>query len=113
MRIIEAGNGLDQALDYVALIENGKLHGDTWPARDLWRRAGRVARVLVVVVDQPIAVQTVGSENKKHQEVGNHHRQVKCVDMVDALKSGVSEFLPILAEAGGVCGKQRRSEKEC
>ena len=30
-RIIETGDGFDQALDDVALVVNGKLNGDAWP----------------------------------------------------------------------------------
>jgi hypothetical protein len=33
--------------------------------------------------------------------------------VIDALESGVGDFAPILADAGGVRGEQRRSEKVC
>jgi hypothetical protein len=49
-------------------------------------------------------MQAVGSENEKHQEIGNHHGQVKSVDVVNTLKGGVGDFGPILADAGGVGG---------
>ncbi len=113
MRVIEAGHRFDQTLDYIALIEDGKLHSDTRPARGFRRRPGNVSRVFVVVIDQPIAMQAVRGQNKKHQEIGNHHRQVKGVDVIDAPKSRVGDFVPILADACGMRGEQRRSEKEC
>ena len=39
-RIIETGDGFDQALDDVALVVNGKLNGDARPLGDR-RRRGR------------------------------------------------------------------------
>src|SRR5205807_5376761 len=52
MWIIETGDGFDEALDDVTLIEDGELDGDARPLVD-WRwRAGDVFAVLVVVVDE-------------------------------------------------------------
>jgi hypothetical protein len=41
-RIVEAGDGFDEALYNVALIENGKLHGHARPILHFVRRAGHV-----------------------------------------------------------------------
>jgi hypothetical protein len=49
-------------------------------------------------------MQTVGGKNKKHQKIGNHHRQVKGVDVIDAPESWVRNLVPILADTGGVRG---------
>ena len=55
-RVIETGDGFDQALDDVPLIINGKLNGDARPLGDRRRRGRNIFGVLVIIVDQPVTV---------------------------------------------------------
>src|SRR5208282_4509295 len=83
-RVVEAGNGFDEALDHVALVEDRKLDGDTGPILDLGRRAGNILRVDVIIVDEPIAVQAVSGQDEQDKEVGDHHGKVEGIGVIDA-----------------------------
>jgi len=97
--IIETRDGFDKALDDVTLIEDGELDGDAWPLVD-WRwRAGDVFAVFVVVVDKPIAMETVAGEDDEDDEVGNHHGEVERVRVINASEGAVGELVPIAAYA--------------
>jgi len=98
--VIEAGDGFDEALDYVAFIKDRKLNGDAGPMFDFGRGAGDVFRVDVIVVDEPITVKTVGSKDEKYEEVGNHHCQIEGVGVIDAAESAVRELVPEMAKGG-------------
>jgi hypothetical protein len=43
-------------------------------------------------------VQPIERQNKKHDEVGNHHRQVEAIGVVDARKGAIGDFVPVMAE---------------
>ena len=96
--VVETRDSVNQALDDVALIVNGELDGDTRPGSDRGRRGRNVFRVLIVIVDQPVAMQAVKRENAQHQEVGNHHHHVEGIGVIDARKRPVGELVPVMAE---------------
>src|SRR5258708_39967774 len=50
------------------------------------------------VVEQHIPVQAVKRQHEQHDEVGNHHRQVKCVDVVTPGERFVRDFVPVVAQ---------------
>jgi len=95
--VVETRDGFDKALNDVAFIENGKLNGDARPLFDFGRRAGNVFAVLVVVVDEPISMEAVASEDDEDDEVGNHHREVEGVSVVHARKGAIGELVPVPA----------------
>src|SRR6202021_4135008 len=100
--IVEARDSFDEALDHVAFVENRQLNGDAGPMLDFRRGARDVFRIDVIVVDEPITVQTVGRKDEKYEEVGDHHRQIESIGVVDAAESAVRELVPEMAK-GGLC----------
>jgi hypothetical protein len=44
-------------------------------------------------------MQSVKSQHEKHDEVRNHHRQVKRVRVVDSGERPVCDFVPVMAHA--------------
>ena len=110
-RIVEARNRFDQPFDDVAFVKNGQLNRDARPRSGHRRRARNILRIRVVVVDQPITVQTVNRKDKQHDEVRNHHRQVEKIGVVDPGERLVRQFVPVLADGSGVRGKQHQHRK--
>src|SRR5208283_2630251 len=96
--ILELGNGVDQALDDVALIEDGKLYGNLGPVFHARRNCRNVFAVDVVIVNQGVAVQAVERQNEKHDEVGNHHRQIEGIGVVHPGEGAVRDFVPVMAQ---------------
>ena len=90
-RVVKTRNGLDEAFDHVALVENGKLDGHARPVGDWWRSSGDVLGIHEVVVHQPIPVQAVKRQNHEDDKVGNHHRQVEGIGVVHACKSLIAQ----------------------
>ena len=100
-RIIEARDGFDQALDDVALVVDGKLHGNLGPLGERRRRAGNVVAMLDVRIDQPVAMQPVGGQDHQHDEIRDHDGQVEGVELVEAaegIAARVGELGPIIRE---------------
>ena len=52
-----------------------------------------VLLVLVIKIDQPVAVRTVGRQDDQHDEIGNQQRQIKRIDLVKTLESFVEKML--------------------
>src|SRR5213594_179529 len=77
--IVESGNGFDEALDDVAFVEDGKLHGDPRPVCDRLRGRRHIFRVRKIVVDKPIAMEAVYRKDQKNDEIGKHHCEVESV----------------------------------
>src|SRR5579859_3754305 len=99
-RVVESRDGLDETLDYVALVEDGELDGDAWPVLEFGGRAGDVFRVDIVVVDKPVAVEAISRQDKEDEEVGNHHRKVEGIGVIDAGEGAVRKPVPVMAEGG-------------
>ena len=110
VRVIETGDGFDEAFDDVAFVKNGKLNGDARPLRNGGRRAGNVLAIFIIIVNQPVTMKSVDRENDQNDEIRNHHHQVEGVDVVDAGESAVGGFVPIVGER--VLGNERGDEKE-
>ncbi len=93
-RVIEAADGIEKAVDYVLLIEDRQLHGD---ARQFGKVSGRFGRlvllVLVIKIDQPVAVSAIGRQDDEDDEVGNQQGEVESIDLVKALESLVQKML--------------------
>src|SRR5439155_3834230 len=107
-RVVETRNSFDEPLDDVALVEDGQLHSDARPIRDRRRSRGDIFGIREIVVDQPVAVQAVNGEDQEDDEVGNHHRQVESVGVIDAGKGSVGELVPIKAD--GVLSHENNRE---
>jgi len=59
----------DEPLDHIALVEYRELNGDARPFLDLGG-TGEHSLHRQIVVDQPVAVQTINCQDKEHNEVG-------------------------------------------
>ena len=102
-RVVEARHRVHQPLDHIALVVDGELHGDLGPHRQIGRRGRRIAAILEVRIDQPVAVQAVGSQDRQHQEVRDHDREIEGVEFVEAaegIEIGVGKLGPIVTRAG-------------
>src|SRR5260370_42272536 len=107
-RIVEPRHGFDKPLDDVALVEDGKLDRDAWPASNGRRRSGNIFRIFVVVVHKPIAMQAVQREDAEDQEVGNHHREIEGVGVINAAEGSVGNLVPVVVDGTLL----RKSERE-
>jgi len=65
--------------------------------------------VLVIEVNQNVAVHSVTRKQDQHDEVGNQQRAIECVRVVEALKSLVQQMLAEIgpnALGGSPCGQR-------
>ena len=95
-RIVEPAHGVKQPVYYVLLIKDRQLHRDARQViRMKMRRGcrGLLFFVLVIKIDQPVAVRPVRRQNDQHDEIGNQQRQVKRIDLVKALESLVQKMV--------------------
>ncbi len=64
------------------------------------RLDGAILPVLVIEVNQHVAVQTVRGQQDEHDEVGDQQRHIKGVGVIEAPESGVEKMLAnVLADA--------------
>src|ERR1700690_3108211 len=96
--IIELSDRVHETLDNVALVEDGKLYGNLWPVGHRRRRPGDILAIDVILIEQSVAVHTVSREDKKHDEIGNHHGQVERIGVIPPAKGLIRNFVPIVAE---------------
>jgi len=68
---IAACNRLQQALDYVLLVENRELHRDPWQVCETGNWLGSaVLAMLVIEVDEDVAVHSIASQQNQNNEIG-------------------------------------------
>jgi hypothetical protein len=93
-RIIQLTNAVNQPLGYVALIEHRKLHRN--PGQ-FFEMSGRFCRpllsILVIEVDQDVAMQTVRGQQNQHNEVRNQQGNIESIGVVKPLKRPVEKVL--------------------
>lgn len=109
-RVVKARDGFHEALDDVPFVEDGQLDSDARPYFDFGRSSRDIFRIEVIIVDEPVAMKTIGRENKEDQEVGYGHGQIKGIGMVDAREGAVGELMPVMAERA-LREKNRRYEQ--
>ena len=100
-RILQAADRIQQALDHELLVENGKLHRHPRQIRKVpGRLGGAILPVLVIKIDQHVAVHAVRGQQDQHDEVGDQQRHVKGIGVVEAPECGVEKMLAnVLADA--------------
>src|ERR1044071_4344669 len=114
-RIFDPADGLQQAINHELLVENRELDGDVRQVgKFLRRRGGPVVLLLVVQINERVAVKSVRSEQNKDDEIGYKERHVKGVGGVKAFERGIEKMLaevlrePALGDEGGEsCCQQR------
>ena len=48
----------------------------------------------------------INSEDEQDDEVGNHHRQVEQIGVIEADEGAVGDLVPVLAERNRMSGEQ-------
>ena len=75
-------------------VENGQLHRDPWQIRKMLRRfGGAVFLVLVIKINQHIAMHAIPRQQDQHNEIRNQQRHIKGVGLIQAFKRGIEEML--------------------
>ena len=100
-RIFHLADALHQPVDNVLLVENRQLNGDPGQFGEVRCRVGDfVLAVLVVQVNQLIAVHAVKRQQHQHDEIRNQQRHIEGVGVVKALKRRVQKMRPhVMAQA--------------
>jgi hypothetical protein len=104
-RIVEKRDSVDEALDDVAFVEDGELYSNLWPVGDRRRWSGNIFAVGVVYVEQDVAVQAIHCEDEENDEVGNHHRKIEGVGVIDTAEGAVGDFVPVMTYGGLLDGE--------
>ncbi len=93
-RIVEPAHGVEQPVHHVLFVKDRQLHGDPRQVVEMSQRFRRlVLFVLVIKIDQPVAVRAVGRQDEQHDEIGNQQRQIKGIDLIKPLESLVQKML--------------------
>jgi hypothetical protein len=69
LRVIKCGDGIEQTIDYMHFIENGKLDGDEGYFLKLPIRHGAVLAMFEVEINNGQAVKAVACEGEKHGRI--------------------------------------------
>ena len=51
-------------------------------------------------------MQAVSCEDEENDEVGNHHREIEGVGMIDAAERSIRELMPVVAKRALLGGEQ-------
>ena len=104
--VIQPAHGVQQAIHHILLVENWKLNRNPRQIGKIcWRISGAILFVLVVEVEESVAVHTVRRQQHEHHEIGDQQRQVESVGVVEALKSSVKEVLAGVLPDAAWCGQ--------
>src|SRR6266404_9600022 len=80
-RVVQLADCVEQTVNNVLLIKNGQLHGDARQIVEIsCRIRGLVFLVLVVKIDEPIAMRSVRCQDDQYDEVRDQQRQIESVD---------------------------------
>src|ERR1700722_13868068 len=81
--IAQAANGVQQPLGHELLIEDGKLDRDS---RELREKSaglgGALLLVLVIEINQDVAMGAIGCQQDQHDEIGNEQGCVKSIGVI-------------------------------
>ena len=93
-RILQPANRFQQPLHHKLLIKNRQLHRDARQLGKLSRRiGGPVLLVLVIKVDQHVAMQAIRRQQNQHNEIRNQQRHIESVGLVKPLKGFIQKML--------------------
>ncbi len=113
-RIVQAANRIQQPLDHELLVEDWELDGDAWQFRKMRGRFGRaILLVLVIEINQDVAMRAIRRQQDQHDEIRNQQRRVEGVGVIEALKSLVEKMLanvlpdPLRGDATASSGREK------
>ena len=93
-RIIQLADRLQQAFDDILLIEDRQLHRDQ---RQIFKMRGGfggvVLAVLVIEIDEDVAVHAIPRQQNEHNEIRNQQREIESVRLVEPAKCCVQKML--------------------
>jgi hypothetical protein len=52
--------------------------------------------VMIKIVNEDVPIDSIRGQDPQHEEVRNHHQQVKGIRLVDAAESAIGEFAEIV-----------------
>ena len=94
-RILDLADAIHQPVDDVLLIENRQLNGDARQFGEARFRFGDlILAVLVIEIDELVAVHSVERQQDQHDEIRNQQRHVEGVGVIQAAERGVEEVRP-------------------
>src|SRR5205823_8142466 len=92
--IIQPANRFQEPFHHELFVKNGKLNRDPRQLREMSRRIyGAVFPILVIKIDQHVAMHAIGGQQYQHKEIRNQQRHVEGVGVIQTLKSLVEEML--------------------
>jgi hypothetical protein len=96
--IVKFADRIDQPTDHVLFVEKRQLHGDAGQLGKFcsWF-AGTFLFVLVIKVNQNVAVDSVSRQQNEHNEIWNQERTIEGIGVIKALKGLIQQML---AEVG-------------
>jgi hypothetical protein len=93
-RIVKLANGFQQSFDDELLVKNRKLDGYARQFGKPIRRFGStVFLVLIIKIDQQIAVSAVRGEQDQDYEIRDKKSEIESVDLVKPFESGIEKML--------------------
>ena len=110
--IVELAGRFQQAFDHILFIENRQLHRDSGQVVEMSRRFGRtIGAVLVIEINQNVAVGSVTREQDEYDEIRNQQLEIEGVHVVNAAEGGIEKvLLDVVTDAlrGGPVSRHRR-----
>ena len=93
-RVIQSADGIQQPLNYKPFIKNRELDRNPRELRELATRLDRVVLlVLVIEIDQYVAVYAIRGEQDENHEIRNQQRQIEGVGVIKILESLIEKML--------------------
>src|SRR5256885_15615511 len=93
-RVIQSADGVQQPLDYKPFIKNRELDRNPRELRELETRLDRVVLlVLVIEIDQYVAMDAVRGKQDENHKIRNQQGQIEGVGVIKILESPIEKML--------------------
>ncbi len=93
-RVVQSADGIQQALNHKPFIKNRELDRNPRELRELATGLDRVVLlVLVIEIDQYVAMYAIRGEQDEHHEIRNQQRQIEGVGVIKILESLIEKML--------------------
>ena len=94
-RIFNLADAVHQAVDDVLLVEDGQLNRHQRQIGEVrFRLSDFVLAMLVIEIDQLVAMHAVKREQNQHHEVGNQQPHIEGIGVIQAFKRGIEKMRP-------------------
>ncbi len=93
-RIVYLADRIQQSLNDILLVEDRQLDGDARQFLEMRNRfCGAILLVLVVKVNQNVAMRSVAGKQNQDDEIWHQESDVECVRMIEAPESRIQKML--------------------